>query len=163
MRPPPEKLPPRIRKLVDLLIDQSSADYDTTVRRLRAARQVLEEELACQIEGPLNERLAKMPLMDYDNKKEASKFINNILGSLGLHCRCPKTGEPAFIVGSMGNGNNPGGRFLFQSLKRGKAGKYAQTCSSTALPHIVPMPNSEEPIEVWVKRATPSPDKGRSH
>ncbi len=118
----------RQEKLAQLLSSGNKEDYQQTVQRLRETRELFHQELAHQIETPLNEILATMPRATLREKQELAKWLNADLRYLGLGIKAPQSENPTFLRGAPTHNE----RGTFQLCSSGKR-PFRVTFSSESL------------------------------
>jgi hypothetical protein len=100
----------RIGRIVQLFKEAESGDYSAVAKRLQEARELVHEQIAGQLEEPLNQHLARMPQDTILQKRDLAKWANGQLRSMGVCIRCPRTGKPSFLIGTSSR-NAAKGRF----------------------------------------------------
>jgi hypothetical protein len=117
----------RILQLLDAPADLPLGEFLTRAHRAEGAFLT---QLASQLAPIMNRHLRQQPHETYEQKKTLAKWLNAELGALALSIRCPRTGQPAFLVGDVGDDPAKG---RFQINATAEDGGRKRTVSSTGL------------------------------
>jgi hypothetical protein len=109
------------------------ADYDSLRQRLTESFDRGREQMAAELEQPLNDEASNRPHESYEEKKELAKWVNAELRRFGLALKCPKTGRPAILIGHA-TGVPGVGRFHIEVL--GEEGVAKRTYTGVQLPTL---------------------------
>jgi len=102
---------------------------------------IVRSAIAQSMEPLLNEHMARLPQASCSEKQALAKWVNAELRELGLAIRCPKTGTPAYLMGSPVLPDQAG-RFQLE-IRQENSGRRHRTLSSVTLPHLTLM--AEDP------------------
>lgn len=91
------------------------------------------EQIAAELEQPLNDEVSHRAHESYEQKKELAKWVNAELRRFGLAIKCPKTGRPAILIGHA-TGVPGVGRFHIEVL--GEEGVAKRTYTGVQLPKL---------------------------
>lgn len=144
----------RQERLMKLLQAGNSGGYERVAKRLWEARELFHEEIAHQMQDPMNRQLAQMPQATPEEKKSMGRWLNAELRALSLAIRCPKTGEPAIV--HVDPWYESKGRFQIELIEK-QGGRRVRTVSSVSLPSLeyCPHPVRREPFaEHWGRVAS---------
>ncbi|MFO0901190.1 MAG: hypothetical protein U0836_27505 [Pirellulales bacterium] len=137
-------------------------DYESTMRGLRAARQLFHEFAAARLEPALNRAAAQRPQATLPDKQDLARWINGELRSLGIAVRCPRTGQPALLRGDPGH-RQPAGRFQIQLISAEEARRRTSSFATLEPLQLCGNPERREPLaEYWAERLAPRAGKHRT-
>jgi hypothetical protein len=119
------------REAIDRAIECLPEDYKFRHKALVELGDVARERIAAALAPALNQQVATMPQTSYEDKKKLARWINAELRPVGLAIRCPKTGEPSWIIANVGHRADVG-RFHFEHMDA--EGKRQRTVTSNTLP-----------------------------
>lgn len=131
----PERITARKKLIADWLAAPTSNDLPTQLRQTEAIQQEFLNECAGRLEGPLNQYLAKLPSLSFEDKSQICRFVNSTLARVHLGVLCTKSGVVGSLVADRSPRTGPLGRFQLR-VPDSVASIRSVAWSSVRLPQI---------------------------
>lgn len=130
----------------------NDAGYLDLAQKLVELSHDFRRELAARLESTFNAHIQVMPHGTYEEKKTLSKWVNDELRRFDLAIKCPKTGNPSFLM-SMPGHQPEVGRFAIEHKEAD--GKRVRAFTSIELPHLDLMESNprREALAEWRVRS----------
>lgn len=133
---PDDSLDPTLVGNNESLLGYLSPDFDAMLKQLTVTRNWFHDQLAQQLQAPLNNFAATMQTGSAAEKSYAASTINGIVKSLGLAVRCPITGRPALLVSDTQDSTHRSlSRFRFETRNEDGTAKRSGACRN--MPQLV--------------------------
>lgn len=154
-----QELRDKVRAALRKLLPAKQQPPEARMAALGALQSALVNELATDLQEPLQSMIEQMPADTRAEKQAICTFVNGTLRRLGMAIRCPKTGRPALLVADQKQADSDISRFRLEI--RDEAGKKTRTFSSTTLPTLELRQDEprSEPLVEWTQRIKKSDQK----
>lgn len=146
-------LPSRCTRIKLILDSSTSPEYVAASKDLALLDNLVREEIAERLAGPLNAYLHTAPQDTHEQRQEIAAWVNAQLRSRHLAIRDPESGWPAILIANRGGKSGNVSRFWLQT--RDQIGKTRRSMGVATLPDLVLMPDTErvEPLSRWASLA----------
>jgi hypothetical protein len=122
------------RATIRSLFHNLPGEFEAYCAELKSISSTFHEEMAHSLEPVLNAEIRQRPHGELREKQKIASSVNELLRSLRLAIRCPKTGGPAALIADWKDSEND--RSRFRIALRDAHGRSVRTFTSYDIPDL---------------------------